>query len=240
MYTLTHHEKSLSIVYDRSVIESPRVDYFDIVYWRAEKALEKHAPGRGNAWFINAPFGAVVLRQYFRGGWAAKVSEKSYLFTTVSRSRPFREFHLLATLHSSGLPVPRPVAAICEHRGFVSSGSLMTAQISDARTLADTLPQDASSPTSPAVQWMNVGKCIREFHNIGVWHADLNARNILLDTKSQVYLVDFDRARYTPGKAVNGNNNLSRLKRSLLKMWPAKQLPALDTAWQQLMLAYHG
>ncbi len=112
----------------------------------------------------------------------------------------------------------------------------MTARIEGVQTLADVLP-GANSSTDP---WVAIGKCIRRFHDAGVWHADLNARNILLDAQSGIFLIDFDRARFTPGKAVNGKNNLSRLKRSLEKLWPASRMAALQQAWTQLVAAYHG
>jgi len=116
----------------------------------------------------------------------------------------------------------------------------MTARIEGAQTLADVLPVGQTSADLSEKLWADVGECIRRFHMAGVWHADLNARNILLDTNSRVFLIDFDRARFTPGKAVNGENNLSRLKRSLVKLWPASPTPAMQPAWACLMAAYHG
>ena len=236
MKSVIHKENSLAIAYDASLLEIPGVDFFSVDYWRSKQALEGEAVGRGSAWFINSAFGPVVLRQYLRGGWVAKISRQSYFFTTVSRSRPFREYHLLAALYDLGLPVPKPVAALCEFHGFISSGALMTARISSAQTLADVLPGNDGYEGL----WESVGKCMRRFHDAGVWHADLNARNILLDENSQVFLIDFDRARFKPGKAVNGQGNLKRLKRSLTKLWPPGELPAMQPAWAQLKAAYHG
>jgi len=235
MKSVIHKENSLAIAYDASLLEIPGVDFFSVGYWRSKQALEGEAVGRGSAWFINTAFGPVVLRQYLRGGWVAKISRQSYFFTTVSRSRPFSEYHLLAALYDLGLPVPKPVAALCEFHGFISSGALMTARILPAQTLADVLPGNDGYEGL----WESVGKCIRRFHDAGVWHADLNARNILLDENSQVFLIDFDRARFTPGKAVKGQGNLKRLKRSLTKLWPPGELSAMQPAWAQLKAAYH-
>ena len=137
MEALIHTQKSAAIVYDASQINSPSLDYFKVEYWQSRQALQGEAVGRGSAWFIDAPFGTVVLRRYLRGGWAAKLSHSSYWFTSVSRSRPFREFNLLASLYTQGLPVPRPLASLCEHHGFLSSGAILTACIPSAQTLAD-------------------------------------------------------------------------------------------------------
>ena len=233
-------KKSLAIVYDASLMDAPGADYFSVDFWASQGALVGAATGRGSAWFIDAPVGPVVLRQYLRGGWVAKFNRQSYFFTSVLRSRPLREYRILSALYELGLSVPRPIAAICQHHGFISTGKIMTARILSAQTLADTLPGKIRNSDIVDDLWENVGKCIRSFHDAGVWHADLNARNILLDEESQVFLIDFDRARFRPGSAVNGGGNLSRLKRSLAKHWPKKDLPAMGSAWMQLKTGYYG
>jgi len=143
-------------------------------------------------------------------------------------------------LHEQGLPVPRPVAALCEHQGFVSTGALITARIPTVQTLADLLPANNQDAVLNAAVWGSIGKCIRQFHDTGLWHADLNARNIMLNDRSEVFLIDFDRARFTPGKAVQGEGNLQRLHRSLTKLWPAAKIAMLEPAWAQLEAGYHG
>lgn len=235
MNPVVQKDPSKAILYDANKMEAPAAEAFTPEYWVARNALQGQATGRGSAWFVDMPCGPVVLRQYLRGGWAAKLSRSAYFFTTVARSRPFREFNVLASLHELDLPVPRPLAALCKHHGVISSGALMTARIEGAQTLADLLP--ATQATGEL--WADVGKCIRRFHQGGVWHADLNARNILFDAQSRVFLIDFDRARLTPGKAVNGENNLARLNRSLVKLWPASQVSKLQPAWDCLIAAYH-
>ena len=240
MKSVIRKENSTAIVYDANLLETPAVEYFSVDHWASKQALVGEAVGRGSAWFINTASGPVVLRQYLRGGWVAKISRQSYFFTTVSRSRPFREYHLLADLYDLDLPVPKPVAALCEFHGIISSGALMTVRIASARTLADVLPGNNGGDHIDADCWAGIGHCIRRFHDAGVWHADLNARNILLDADLQVFLIDFDRARFTPGKAINGEGNLKRLKRSLSKLWPTDELSAMHSAWAQLKAAYYG
>jgi 3-deoxy-D-manno-octulosonic acid kinase len=240
MQPVIFKRKSYAIAYDAGRVEIPAVEIFSPEFWDSRRALSGEAIGRGSTWFVDAPFGPVVLRQYLRGGWVAKLSRQDYFFTTVARSRPFREFDILARLSGQGLPVPRPLAALCEHRGLISTGSIITARIAGARTLADFFPGNRSGPEPDAAFWQSVGKCIRQFHNAGAWHADLNARNILLDDEMRVHLVDFDRAHFTPGKPVNGKRNLERLKRSLEKLWPAANVSEMQAAWLQLRAGYHG
>lgn len=240
MQTVVDKRKSYTIAYDASCVEHPGVEIFSPEFWDGRRALAGEAMGRGSAWFINAPFGPVVLRQYLRGGWMAKLSRQHYFFTTVTRSRPIKEFDILTRLYEQELPVPRPVAALVEHHGLLSTGSIITARIPGARTLADFFPGNQAGAAPGADFWKSVGKCIRRFHNAGVWHADLNARNILLDDEMYVFLIDFDRARFTPGKAVNGKRNLERLERSLNKLWPVENMSEMKAAWLQLRAGYHG
>ena len=236
MKPVVQKEKSRAVAYDASLMDCPGLEFFNVDYWMSRQAVIGDAVGRGSAWFINLPSGPVVLRQYLRGGWVARISRHRYFFTSVSRSRPIREFILLAGLHELGLPVPRPVAALCKFRGFVSSGTIMTRQIPSSKTLADYL----SAEKPGAEVWQRVGQCVRKFHESGVWHADLNARNILLDNEFRVFLIDFDRARFSPGNAVKGKGNLKRLKRSLTKLWPAGDASSMTMAWTQLEAGYYG
>ena len=240
MKPVIRKQKSLAIIYDAGVMDEPGVEIFSVDFWKSRQAMNGEAQGRGSAWFIDAPFGGVVLRHYLRGGWVARVSRGRYFFSTVERSRPFREFKLLALMYEQGLPVPQPVAALCEHRGITSSGALMTLRVPAARTLVEFFPGNSGEPETSPEFWQGIGRTIRRFHDAGVWHADLNARNILLDEDKSAVLIDFDKARFSSGRAVNGRGNMKRLKRSFAKLWPNDAANELQPAWQQIMAGYDG
>lgn len=236
MKHVVHKQKSWAVTYDASLMSVPEPDYFSVDYWRSRQAVRGEAIGRGSAWYVEAPYGPVVLRHYLRGGWVARVSRQSYFFTGVMNSRPFREYHVLVELCAKSLPVPRPVAALCQQHGLLSSGAIMTACIPNAKTLADIL---TAGKVAEGV-FAKVGSCIRKFHDAGVWHADLNVRNILLDEDLDVYLIDFDRARFNPAKPVNGKGNLKRLKRSFEKVRALNGMSELQPAWHELKTGYDG
>jgi 3-deoxy-D-manno-octulosonic acid kinase len=82
-----------------------------------------------------------------------------------------------------------------------------------------------------------VGACIRRFHDHGVIHADLNARNILITGDNRVYLIDFDRAQIRLGATSLFQASLGRLKRSLHKFLGEEQL---DYGWRQLLHGYNA
>jgi len=80
---------------------------------------------------------------------------------------------------------------------------------------------------------------IRCFHHHGVWHADLNANNILIDTETRLYLIDFDRGRLRQPSRQWQQANLDRLKRSLLKLQShAESFYFAESDWQTLLAGY--
>ncbi len=220
-----------AILYDADALPEPGPALFDVDGWRRDGALDGAAPGRGTAFFIDAPFGRVVLRPYLRGGWAAKFSNDRYFYLGAKASRAFREFELLRRMSTDGLRVPEPLAALCKRRGLFYTAALLTRRIPRARPWPERF-------ADPDLDWRRVGGGLRAFHDAGVDHADLNARNILFrDGESDPWLLDFDRSSYTPGKVVDGRRNLARLRRSLEKLWTG-DTGRLDRLWSVLLAEY--
>jgi len=224
-----------AIVYDANRIPQPDVKLFDPEYWLQAGAVVDRAAGRGNALVLNTPYGSAVLRQYLRGGVAARFSRDRYFFFGYSHSRPVIEANLTARLLDLGLPVPKILGGLCYRHGLTYSGALLTEEIVEAKPLAEVI----SASSSHASLWSAVGQCLRRFHSAGVFHADLNARNILVDDKQKVWLIDFDRSYLLQADDHRLQRNLQRLLRSLRKQNALPQAE-LDRCWQQLMLAYNA
>jgi 3-deoxy-D-manno-octulosonic acid kinase len=224
------------IVYDADRLQHPDVSLFDPECWRRQDRLAGEAVGRGSAYFIDAPFGRVVLREYLRGGLPGRLIRARYLFTGWAGSRPLAEYYLLEKLFEEGLPVPAPVAALVRRHGLSYAGSLITLKIDNTATLADRLIDGSAE----RAHWQAAGRCIRRFHDKGVVHADLNARNILVDDAGEIYLIDFDRARIRPGEDAAFARNIARLQRSLEKLRGEAEAEVLDTGWRLLLEAYRG
>ncbi len=227
----TYENNSRIIVYDADLIQQPGAHLFVAEAWESSGSVVGQAPGRSSALFLETGFGPAVLRHYFRGGWAAHLSRDRYVYTGLERSRPIAEFHMLARLYKMGLPVPQPLAAQCLREGLFYSGDLMTRRLLDVIPLAD-LPDILQN--DPAM-WIATGACIRHFHDHGLVHADLNARNILIGSENSVYLIDFDRAQIRPGARNLFEANLKRLQRSLRKILDPGQL---EQGWKYLQRGY--
>lgn len=208
--------------------------WFSVEWWRGRSALLGDAPGRGTTAFVQDGRRELALRHYRRGGLIGKLVSDCYLWAGLERSRPWREFRLLAVLFEQGLPVPRPVAARCVRVGLCYRADLITERLPGC-PLAEHLSNGPLSATT----WRAVGACIARFHRAGVYHADLNARNILLDEAGLVSLLDFDQGDIRCQAGRWQGQNLGRLLRSLEKFRRRQAGFAFSAAdWQELLNGY--
>ncbi|MGH8159660.1 MAG: 3-deoxy-D-manno-octulosonic acid kinase [Rhodanobacter sp.] len=235
MQEQTYKDAAGAILFDATVSPQVGPDWFVPDYWRGLGALRTQAGGRGGVAIIATPVGECVLRHYRRGGLVASLMGDGYLWTGADRTRPFMEFRLLGEIDRLGLPGPAVVAARYVRHGLSYSADLITRRIADARTLAECLA--AGRLDSELAE--GVGALVARFHRAGIWHADLNAHNVLV-TPAQLYLIDFDRGRRRALALAWQQANLRRLHRSLLKLGAAAQGEAAfeEGIWQPLLYRY--
>jgi len=213
---------------------------FEPQFWAARGELVPVNAGRGAAWFIDSGPHRWVLRHYRRGGSMARFAQDRYLWAGEAQVRAFSEYRLLADLVRRGLPVPRPIAARYRRTGMLYRCDLIMQRIADAKPLSSLLAVAALSDAS----WRAIGATIARLHQGCVDHADLNAHNILLDSRGVISVIDFDRGRVRDrGRARERGawaiRNLSRLQRSLAKV--SRQLPPdrfSREAWECLLAGY--
>ena len=220
------------------MFEHPHDELFDIKVAQQRVDEQSLAEGRGHAVFFNHQGNDLVLKHYQRGGKIAMILGDEYFGIGCSNSRSFREWRLLHRMCEMELPVPLPVAASCVKHGVFYRADLITRQIKNVMTLADCLKQKECDEAT----WMATGACIRRFHDASVYHADLNARNILLSIESgDVYLIDFDKGSFRYLGESWKRSNLARLQRSLVKfksLNPGFHFSAEN--WDSLIRGYAG
>ncbi len=199
--------------------------------------------GRGRAWFLQLGDVSAVYRQYQRGGLIAKINQQTYFDFNLQKTRSFSEWNLLKQMYEQGLPVPPPIAASVYRWPFPLSpfyrAQILVERIADAQTLDQRLTKQAW----PEEQWLQLGQCIRRFHVAGIYHADLNANNILLDKSGKIYLIDFDKGEHRPAGQKNTawmQENIQRLKRSLLKLQSKSDGEYFfsENLWESLLNGY--
>lgn len=221
------------ILYDATRIPQPQ----DIPFHHRESVAPEPivGGGRGGAWRVRIGEVVAALRPYRRGGMARLLLRSAYLWTGLERSRAFREYRLLATLRADGLPVPRPLAARVRRTVLWYRAELLTEWLPDCHSLVSLL----GVAELPAPAWRAIGRTLRRFHDAGVWHADLNAHNVLIDDSGHVWLIDFDRGRHGRRNPRRARANLARLKRSLDKVHATgRALYYTRAGWQALLEGY--
>ena len=207
-------------------------DWFEPSWW-GDRAQPVACGGRGGAWYVETPLGRAVLREYRRGGLAAKLSRDRYVWHGADRTRSFAEFRLTRALHALGLPVPRALAAMYQRSGACYRAAILVERLDGVRSLAQLAAADpARTP------WEKAGRLISRFHRAGLDHADLNAHNLLFDHGGQGWLIDFDKGELRIPATGWRERNLQRLRRSLLKERGARHQAEVLRDFARLRAAY--
>ena len=196
-------------------------EYFDGAYWQHNNAIIGSAFGRGITWFFKINNDEFVLRHYHRGGLIAKLIKDAYVYTGLKNTRAYQEFVVTQQLVDKNLPAPKPVAG----------------QIIGAKDLVAVLKERALSD----VEYQQIGLMIKRFHDVNLWHADLNTHNIILDGQGKWWLIDFDRCKFKPAADTWKQANLARLKRSFVKeQTKDTAFKWLSSDWGLLLAGYQN
>ncbi|MCK7459355.1 3-deoxy-D-manno-octulosonic acid kinase [Idiomarina aminovorans] len=199
--------------YDSDIIETIEDKYFKAQYWQQQKAIAGNSTGRATVWFIQQGDLGLLLRHYYRGGLVGKINKDRFLREPADKSRAIHEFDLLLKLRELKLPVPRPVAARMEKTGVFSyKADILVEVIPGAVDVYRLLKERQLS----AELWQKLGNVIKQLHDTGVYHSDLNCHNLMLDDNDKAWIVDFDKCDFRE----NGDwkeANIQRLLRSLRK-----------------------
>ena len=192
----------------------------------ARSAGVQEMAGRGAVWVFSAPEGDApgwVARHYRRGGSVASLLGDRFLRSR--EPRPFLELRASEEVRGRGLPTPRVLAAAVYPRGLHYRGDLVTELVPDAMELAEVLfdPERTGvaggADRKEALQ--EAGQLIRKMGEAGVFHPDLNARNVLLRwyAAPDALVLDLDRCRVgsAPDRDAAGRM-LMRLVRSIRKL----------------------
>ncbi|MFB9069126.1 3-deoxy-D-manno-octulosonic acid kinase [Pseudofulvimonas gallinarii] len=227
-----HSEGRGEVLLAAAAVEAYRPQWFAAPAATGQGGLQG---GRGNVRVIDTDIGPLVHRGYRRGGLPRHFIRDRYLWLGADRTRSFQEFRLMRRLHALGLPVPMPVAARYQRSGLAYTADLLTCLIPDATPLAVLLADDGSGQDNTLE---SVARSIAAMHARQVWHADLNAHNILVDREGRAWLIDFDRAREHVESPVQLAGNLHRLLRSLRKLLPPQRLADVEAVWPRFIDSY--
>ncbi len=182
--------------------------------------------GRGKMPVFPTPRGRLVFRRYYHGG-ALRYLTRDLL---AGAGRPLRELKMSIEAARAGLPVPAAAGVILEPlRWGLIRAEFITVLIPGAVDLRSYL-EGLSSPTPPSfpaekreVIARAAGR-IREMHEKGFSHGDLQLKNVLIAPSGrkkaiEIFLLDFDQAsRDNQNQPKTDISNLCRLYRSFQKI----------------------
>lgn len=236
MQAVTRSQANISIIHDADTVAEFPPQFFELDYWQGGEGLEgQAAEGKGTTLFLRHDDGqAWAMRHYCRGGGMGWFIRDAYLWSGLKRTRPWKEWHLLGKLQELKLPAPAPVAARVVRSKFIYRADLVMQRIENARIWQDWMREGPLD----ALDWQALGRVLRRFHNAGVYHHDLNIRNIMRNEDGEVFLIDFDRARIRGGHYWK-RMNLDRLMRSINKLQHrGVDLHFEEQHWRQLLQGY--
>ncbi|MCH1929832.1 3-deoxy-D-manno-octulosonic acid kinase [Shewanella sp. A25] len=216
--------------------------WFAVDFWREKAAIVGSSKGRYTTWFVESNGHHWVLRHYWRGGLMGKFSKDAYVYTGLENTRAMGELRLLDILYREHFAVPKPIAVNIVRDAIFYRADIIIERVEGAEDLVAKLTQG----TMDEKQWQALGACIAKFHRRGVYHADLNAKNILYQSsevngEERFYLIDFDRGELrTPNQGWQ-LANLDRLLRSFNKeKGKEPNLAFTPDNWAALVKGYQG
>ncbi len=190
-----------------------RAQDFDLGRWSLTPDSEALPGGRGASRKIIIENQSYVLRRYLRGGHMAWLVDR-YIWSGQALSRPALEHHVVSYAREKKLPVPLVAAYLVEKEGLFYRAAIISRYVANQGTLASYLYKNEL----PVQHWEELGSLISRFHHNRIFHADLNANNILIGKDMSLHLIDFDKARIISSKGGWMKKNLQRLFRSLEKI----------------------
>ena len=183
----------------------------------------------------------VLLRQYRHGGAFRRLTGGMF-FTWPPR--PFRELIITEELRRRGIPTVEVYGACVEPVfGPFYRGWLATRAIPGAQDLWAALQSGFVRDSGEEGCLRAVARSVRLLHLEGVYHADLNLKNILVRLENDsvtAYIIDFDKAKLLLGSLPwrLAKRNLDRLLRSVCKLDPERRYFSLDR-WDDFLKFYH-
>jgi len=225
----------------RTIIALP--EYFDFLSSADPASLPEAAAGRTSVKRLCTPSGNLLLRQYRRGGLLAGLNKSSYL----TASRPVREIIVSCEAAARGLPVPRAAGAIIYSKHPFRQALLATQEITGARDLHEyAIKSTGGNIRQPVIEAL--ARAVRKMHDAGLFHADLQLKNILVRQTSEnveIFFIDLDKSVIRDSLPERLRSaNLRRLNRSAVKIQQAQPHPQVafidDTVRRSFLRAYSG
>jgi 3-deoxy-D-manno-octulosonic acid kinase len=182
-----------------------------------------------------------LVRSYRHGGLLRSLTHRIF-FTWPPR--PLRELAINEELRHRGVPTVEPCGACVEPLwGPFYRGWFITRELTGARNLWETLSGSLVFGFDKTAILRAAAEGVQRLHREGVYHDDLNLKNILLRRENgglKSYIIDFDKATLFLGRLPESiaQRNLKRLRRSARKLDPSGNYIS-DANWKDFLDRYY-
>jgi len=193
---------------------------------RSGQAADSERRGRGRVVSLpiaGRPGERMLIRQYLRGGLLRFFNRDLYWHDR----RPSEELLLTAQAAAAGIPTAQVLAAVCVRcTGPFCRGYLIVRELASCCDFPQYL-QRLSKQDQPEFFHekrrviKQVAALVRLMHERGFFHADLNMKNILIDTAApeRLYIIDWDKSYHREHlSTARRRANVLRLCRSMIKL----------------------
>ena len=189
-----------------------------------ESGISSRFEGRAKLRAVRLENGQVALIREYRHGGVLRGLTGNLFFSWPPR--PFRELAITEELRRRGVPTVEVYAAcITQVVGPVYRGWLVSRELSGAQDLWMAVRSGFMGEVGSDAVWHAVARSVRMLHRHGVYHRDLNLKNILVrreGSELRGYVIDFDKAMLMLGELSPelARRNLARVLRSMRKLDP--------------------
>ena len=175
----------------------------------------------------------MVVRLLMHGG----LFRHSTGWRFLTADRTMRELEVSSYLASHGILTPEILAVRMIKPGLFYRIEVISRLVPDAVDLLTYLEEARDDSR----EFMGkAGALVRRMHDLGVYHADLHIKNLLLDSIGELWILDLDKAwhfEHLPG--FMKRMNVNRFIRSV-KKWQALGRISLPAAWELSFKAGYG
>ena len=163
-----------------------------------------------------------VVREYWHGGMVGKIFRDLFW----DGMRPVRELSVCEVASRGGIKTTEIIAIIkCKVFGPLYKFRLVTKEITESIDLIELLLHSGENHLFEQKKQIiyELAKAVNDMHNVGIYHADLHLKNILVKSDSgggvNVYIIDLDKSKqYEKISFQRKMQNIMRLDRSVVKM----------------------
>ena len=215
------------------------------------RIAQRRFTAHGRAGIVSFPLGrnlpVMMVRRYVHGGLFAQIGRNLYW----GADRALTELAITDSARRGGVRTPEPVGVLAQRMyGPLWRLAFLSLEVAQSEDLVHYCCRLGEYPKETAALekrgvLREAADQIRKMHDLGIRHADLHLKNLLLRRRAadtpEVFVIDFDRATFGPPLNVEERlKNLNRLARSVRKVRIADRVL---TAWDRLrfLRAYlHG